>query len=371
MSVLVGVDAREWVKGKQTGIGRYLETILQRALEVRPGWRWVLFVGKDCEERIVSDRIEYHLLPTLPAPLVDQISIPAALRKKRPDLFYSPYIKGPWRAPCPTIVTVHDLIQLRLPPERGGIGGLSRIWFRSYLGRSLRQATAVVSVSSASAADAIELMGVPGEKIEVIYEEPGSVFSAVTEPGDVGILEGLGIGRPYCLVVGNFKSHKNIRMLLHAWSMAVDTPGDAHLVMVGRGEGVAALRELASELGIAERLNWVGSIPESDLAVLYRNAVTLLQPSLLEGFGLPVLEAMSCGTPALVSSGGSLPEVQGEAGPVLDPDDAEAWSRAIVRILSDETERNRLAEGALRRASEFSAENTTDRLIHLLEESAR
>ena len=149
----IGVDAREWAPGRHTGIGRYLETILRRALDTRPTWRWTLFLHPGYETPVTDDSIAYLDMPLAFTPLVDQRTIPSLLRADPHDVFFSPYPKGPWNAPCPTIVVAHDMHPLVLPANQGGLPTLRRLWFRWYIGRSVRRASRVVTVSEASAND--------------------------------------------------------------------------------------------------------------------------------------------------------------------------------------------------------------------------
>ncbi len=120
MSLRIGVDARERVRGRQTGTGRYLEEIINRAIEVRPVWRWVCLLSPDGEERISAGSVQYRRLPGWPTPFVDQVVLASAIKRETFDLFHCPYLKGPWWSPCPVVVIIHDLIELRLPPEQGG-----------------------------------------------------------------------------------------------------------------------------------------------------------------------------------------------------------------------------------------------------------
>jgi len=294
----IGVDAREWVSGRQTGIGRYLETLLGRAGETRPEWRWVLYLHAGYERRLQTENIEYVQLPQGPAPLVDQIHLPGALRADPPDLFFSPYQKGPWRTPCPLIVVVHDMRPVVLPRRWGGLRGFRRRWYLWYTRRSTRKASRVVTVSRASAEDMKRYLRIPEEKIAVIHE---SADRGIAEGGlDRAVLTDLGLKGPYLLAVGHLRPHKNQEVLVRAWAGVERYPGDARLVLVGSGPDRARLQALADELSAADRIVWLERADNQTLSTLYRESSALLQPSIIEGFGLPVLEAMASGTPAVV-----------------------------------------------------------------------
>ncbi len=362
----IGVDAREWVRGRQTGIGRYLETILQRALETRPEWNWTLYLHGDRERRLQSEAIEYVDLPHGPAPLVDQVFLAGRLKKDPPRLFFSPYPKGPWRAPCPVIVVVHDMHPLVLPPEWGGLKGMKRSWFLWYLRRSAAKSARVVTVSQVSARDIGKYLDVPAEKLAVIHESvaPGLVDSGRNEE----VLRQQGLTGPFLLAVGHLRRHKNQETLIRAWASLQDPPRGARLVVVGSGEDRDRLHQIVAETGVTARTAWLERADDTVLSVLYREATAVLQPSIIEGFGLPVLEAMASGTPVVVSSGGSLPEVVADAAPVIEPEDIDGWATEMERMLGDEAYRNAWRAKAVERAKAFVPEETTDRLLDLIAE---
>lgn len=364
----IGVDAREWAPGRHTGIGRYLETVLRRALDARPAWRWTLFLHPGYERRVTDDSIAYLEMPMAVTPIVDQRTIPSLLRADPHDVFFSPYPKGPWNAPCPTIVVAHDMHPLVLPAGQGGLSTLPRLWFRWYIGKSLRRASRVVTVSEASANDIVDCLGVGRDRLTVIHEEVDARFLGLRSEGT---LEALGVRSPYFLAVGRICPQKNQETILRAWARTESDADGARLVFAGSGPDRERLESLAGQLGVSDRVVWAGGVPDDALAELYRGATALLQASVIEGFGLPVAEAMAMGIPVVVSSGGSLPEVAGGAGPVLAADDVEAWAAEMQRFLADDVYRDDWVAKVRIRARHFSAERTTDRLLDLIEATAK
>lgn len=371
MSLLIGVDAREWIQDRQTGIGRYLEGVIQRALAIRPGWKWVLFQHRSDARRIKAESVSYRDLDRGPSVYVDQVVLPKYLKRERPDLFFSPYPKSPWNAPCPVVVVVHDLHPLSLDPAQGGLSGLRRHGFSLYIRNSVRRASRVVTVSQASARDIHRYLDLPEERIDIIYLAVDFIFSREFSERNSEVCKGYGLaGVPYFLSVGNMKPHKNLATLIRAWSCVESIRFSAILAIAGSGPHESDLKMLARTLGIHDRIRWLGHVPDKDLPALYRNAVALLQPSIIEGFGLPVAEAMACGTPAIVSDGGSLPEIVGDVMPVLSPLDEEGWARTLERLLLEPVYREQLARAAHERANAFRLEETTDRMLALLEQAA-
>ncbi len=371
MSLLIGVDAREWIQDRQTGIGRYLEGVIQRALAIRPGWKWVLFQHRSDARRIKAESVSYRDLDRGPSVYIDQVVLPKYLKRERPDLFFSPYPKSPWRARCPVVVVVHDLHPLSLEPAQGGLSGLRRHGFSWYIRNSVRRAARVVTVSQASARDIHRHLGLPVERIDVIYQAVDLIFSREPSERNSVVCKGYGLAGPYFLSVGNLKPHKNLATLIRAWSRFEPAYFSAVLALAGSGPNESDLKLLARTLGIHKQIRWLGHVPDTDLPALYRNAVALLQPSIIEGFGLPVAEAMACGTPAIVSDGGSLPEIVGDVMPILSPLNEEGWASILERLLLEPVYREQLARAAHERANAFRLEETTDRMLALLERAAR
>lgn len=371
MSLRLAVDGREWVEGVRTGIGRYLETALRGLAEVRPEWDCRVLLGPSGEERLVLPGLSYLRLPAGPTPWVDQVVLPRHLRAIAPDVFFSPYVKMPWRAPCPAAVTIHDLFPLTLPPEEGGLAWPGRLRLRLYTALSLARARAVITVSEASAREIQELFDPDPARLHVIPEGVDPLFFGEGSTEEDGWRGRMGLEASYLAAVSNFQPHKNTGLLLEAWSRAAEETGDSLLVLAGEGPRREMLMRTIEGRPGADRVRWTGLLEEDDLPVLYRNARALLQPSFAEGFGLPVAEAMACGTPVVVSDRGSLPEVVDEAGVILSPHQADAWSRAMVRMLKDEDYRERYAAAASSRAERFHPRRTAEGLAGLLERIAR
>ncbi len=371
MSCRIAVDGREWRRGRCTGIGRFLEDLILRAVTRRTHLVWHIYLAPDGESRIEAPAVSYEHLPRLPAPVVDQGVLPARLAAAPPELFFSPYAKLPWRLPCPAVVTVHDLMPLTLSRQEGGLSQPRRAWFRWYVRRSLAAADLIVTVSEASRREIGEQVGVVEAGIEVIPEPAGRLFrEGGGRPGSE-VRSRLGIEGQFLMAVGNFSPHKNLELILRAWAeLRVEGIGGS-LLLVGEGKGAGALRALAGSFDVTDTVRFPGRVGDDMLPALYRETAGLLQPSLSEGFGLPVVEAMASGAPVVVSDRGSLPEVVGEAAPVLDPYDRSAWAKAMKALLTDPDHRRRYAAAARERAGLFTPERTTDRLLEVLESMMR
>lgn len=282
----------------------------------------------------------------------------------RLDLFHSPDFVLPPLRRTPGILTVHDLAFLLFPE-------CAEESLREYLlravPRSARRAAFVVADSENTANDVICLLGVPAERVAVI---PGGVdprFAPVEDPVRLAAFRRrLGVGdAPFILFVGVLEPRKNIQGLMRAFEIVKQRRKLPHkLVIVGRrgwlAEGIFETHERSP---VRDEMVFPGFIADGDLPTLYSAAEVLAFPSFYEGFGLPLLEAMACGTPVVSSNAASLPEVVGEAGPLVDPNDIEALAEELARVLEDESLRaDRRAQG-LARAAQFTWEAAAAKLL--------
>ena len=290
----------------------------------------------------------------------EQVSFPLACR--RFDLAHVPYFGSPLFPTTPTVVTIHDLIPLILPAYRGSL--LVRAYTR-LVAAAARRADAVIADSQASKRDIVRLLGMPSHRVHVVYLAASEHFRPVK---DAALLEAVrrkyGLPDRYILYLGGFDCRKNVATLIQAFAhLPICRPADLKLVIAGRlperdTPFFPNPRRLAEELGLEERVVFTGWVAEEDKPALYSGAMAFVFPSLYEGFGLPVLEAMACGALVLASDRASLPEVVGEGGLLVDPTDVDGLAAAMERLLTDEGLRAELRERALAQAAKFSWEKT-------------
>lgn len=241
----------------------------------------------------------------------------------------------------------------------------------------MRRADRIVTVSQNARQQISTVFGRPQASIEVITEGPATCFqrSDTTKPGSEVLKRyDLPENVPLILYVGGISPHKNLAMLVRA-ARRVKQPW--HLVLVGDYSSDSFfssykdVSELTRKLDLTDHLTFTGFVSDEDLAVLYNTATMLVLPSLSEGFGLPVIEAMACGLPVAVSNRGSLPEIVNAAGLLFDPSSEEEMSDAILQLLTNERLRNELRNKSQARAKLFSWENGARKMISILEEAAR
>jgi len=315
------VDGREFVAGRCTGIGRFLEGLLLALHSNHPDWRVTVAMRKDC---------------ALPASLQDKVGelyVPRAVELFWPQLargyqlFLSPYPKLPWRKiPCPAIHTVHDVLYLTHPAYRGN---RLYVWMaKMRLSHTLKQATLTWLDSKASREACRTLFGDLPNGI-VRYPAVDVVFTPQPAKGS---------GTPYFLFVGNGLPHKNVSLLLQAIS---DVP--SRLVCVGVRNADVWLAQCND--AVKQKVEFLQGVDDETLLTLYRGAVALLLPSTAEGYGYPPLEAMACGVPAIVSDIPVLHETTGGAAMTCPAGDAAAWRRAMQAMLDENTRKTWVSKG--------------------------
>lgn len=379
----VAVDARPAVFPQKTGVGYYTWHLLRLLPVVDPGTTYVAwylnagaFVGGP--RRPLAELAAPNLVPRgtpIPAKwfqrLSERFDLPRIEWFARSDVLFGPnFVPPPTRARR-LVVTVHDLAFRRFPETAPHST-------RAWLGRiewTLARATRIIAVSESTRRDLVELYGVEPARVRVIsLGVDRSVFRPQPEEAVRAARTRFGIDGPYVLSVGGIEPRKNLPNLVRA---VAGVRGDVTLVLAGAAvgwnpEGTGLLREALDSLPaeVRRRVVQTGYVSEPEKVALLTGAEALVYPSLYEGFGLPLLEAMACGTPVVTSDRSSLPEVAGHAAVLVDPDDPEAITAGIDRVLSDARLRTRLREAGSERADRFTWEETARMTAAVLREAA-
>lgn len=361
MSLRLAIDGRELRAGVRTGIRRYTLEVLRAA--VARGLDCVLYGDRGTELGAAPDGVATVVVDAVPTPWWDQVALPSALRRDRIGVFLSPYYKRPLVTPCPAVVTIHDLFFIGYPGRRRPLyDGVMTAAARLYA----RGAAAIIADSAHSRDAIVARLGIAPGRIAVIPVGLGREFRPASPSAAQRTRYGL--GARYALYVGNFLPHKNLPRLLRAWAALPEPVRGSHRLVLAGGatEGRAALQAQIATLGLTDRVVLAGAVDDADLPALYGGAALVVLPSLEEGFGLPALEGMACGAPVVASRRGALPEVVGDAGVLVDPEDEPALTAALARVLGSEPDRAALVRAGLARAAEFTAERTAGRVVDLL-----
>ena len=283
------------------------------------------------------------------------LSFPGLARREGAALAHSHYFVAP-RMPCPSVVTVHDISYARAPEL---FSRRDRTLLRFVRG-SVRRADRVIAVSEFTRGDASELYGLDPGKIVAVPNGVGAAFHPV-EGAKERVFHRFGIDRPYVLCVGALQPRKNVPLAIEAYAQVAGRGTDCEFVVAGgdRGGRLDVLDAIL-RTGLTGRIHLVGRVEDAELPALYSGARALIFPSLYEGFGLPALEAMACGTPVVASNTTGLAEAVGDAGLTVDPRNVEELADAVRRVLEDTALNDRLVAAGLARAAEFTWGRTAE-----------
>lgn len=362
-----------------TGSGQYLRRLVTTLAGVAPRLQITLVVPEGWEveppgESVSVERVALRGRGHLAKVRFEQSSFPQAVARAHADIAHVPYWGGPLRSPAPIIVTVHDLIPLLLPAYRGGLA--ARL-YTSLVAASARGAAAVITDSEASQADILAHLGLPAERVFAIPLAAGEQYHPrSTELVNTAVRGRYSLPERYVLYLGGYDIRKNVQTLLKAYTYVRDALGDdVPLVLAGRLPEKESPRfidvaGLVEAMNLRDTVRAIGWVDEGDAPALYRMASCFVFPSRYEGFGLPLLEAMSCGTPVVAADAASLPEVVGGAGFLVPPDDARQMAGAILATLNQPEMAQELREKGLERAAEFSWTRTAIRTLGVYEKVA-
>lgn len=296
--------------------------------------------------------------PRLPLQLrklwFEQAGILLAGRRASIDLLHSPYWTNPLWSPWPTVVTVHDVIQLVLPEYQ--MLARQRVYF-NLVTRALKKATAIITVSECSKRDLVRTVNVPPDRVFVVENAIPSTLGPVRDAGVLAaVRERYHLPERFVLYLGANDRRKNLDGLIRGYAALPQRLRDDHqLVIAGRQWPhdhplYPDPRKVVRELGLQERVMFTGGIEQADKAAVLSAATVFAFPSLYEGFGLPVLEAMACGTPVVTANTSSLPEVAGDAAVLVDPSSVAAISEGLAGLLDSPERRRQLSEAGIERA---------------------
>lgn len=350
----IALDAR---KLRDFGIGTYIRNVLVELARLDHSTEYILLCKPDDVAIVPALGPNFRVVPERAAlySIGEQIRVPMALARERVHLLHEPHYTLPPLTRCRSVVTIHDCIHLMFPrdlPNR-----LAHVYARGSIWSAARQADRVMTVSEASKRDILRFVDVPPDKVSVIYNAIDERFLRPPDEAEMDrVRQRWQLTHPFVLYVGNIKRHKNVERLIDAFARArVGGLEDLQLVIVGDEiSKYPALRQAVHRHRLDKQVRFLGFQPYGTLASIYRLARAFVFPSLYEGFGLPPLEAMACGTPVVTSNVSSLPEVAGGAALLVDPHDADAIAEGIRRAVTDEALRATLIEKGAARARDFS-----------------
>ena len=361
---------------RETGNETYTSNLIKALLELDRGNDYFLYTTKPSRltSRLAALSANTKVIQIRPAiPLLRvPLGMPFAAGRQGVNLLHVNYVAPPW-CPCPTVVTVHD-ISYEFFPEFFSLR--DRLMLSTLVPLSVKGAAKVIADSENTKRDIIACYGLPEEKVMIIPVGVGSSFRPVTDEERLEAVKAkYGVKGKFILTVGNLQPRKNLIRLVKAFLLLRESEScdsKVQLAIVGQAFWrESEIYRAVEEEGLKGEVIFTGYVPDEDLPLLYNAAELFVFPSLYEGFGLPPLEAMACGTPVVCSNAASLPEVVGDAALMIDPYDVKAIAQAIFDVLSKPSLRGKLKAKGLRRAASFSWRETAKRTLQVYEEVGR
>ncbi|MBI4670059.1 MAG: glycosyltransferase family 4 protein [Chloroflexi bacterium] len=366
----IGLDAR-LVFYHQAGIGQYILRLTNALTALDHENEYFLFQSRKDSTRL-ADAPNFHrrVLWTPSHHRFERLAMSAELAPYSLDVFHSPDFIPPRKMRAPNVITVHDLAFLLYPrfltPEAARYYG--------QIDPASRAAAHIIAVSQSTKRDVTRLLGVPEDKVSVIYEAAHSTAQPIPRAeARTHVRAKFGIEDDFILFVSTIEPRKNLPTLLAAYSKLRDAyASPARLVVAGhKGWLTDEVDQTIAKYKLHDKVCFLGSVPTQELAFLYSAARVFALPSFYEGFGLPPLEAMASGTPVVVSNVSSLPEVVGDAGILLEPNDVEAWAVALHRVLTDNALHDEMSAKGLKRAAHFSWERAARETLDVYRQVAK
>ncbi|MBN1288975.1 MAG: glycosyltransferase family 4 protein [Actinobacteria bacterium] len=370
--MIIGVEGRT-LEGKRYGVARYLVNMLTHINEIDTENEYILYTSRPIDTTGLPEKLKIKTIHMKPNILWRHLRLPLAMLKDGVDLHYSPSYFVPMLKFCPTIVTVHD-ITFKVHPE--WFSGDKRFMFSKIFWWRVKKAESIVTPSLHSKNDVTRILKVKPSKVKVIYEAADDFFKPV-EDGDLlsGIKSKHGINGKFLFTVGTIHTRRNLTRLIEAFALARESCCcDLQLLILGEEAPFTPpvdIEGTAEKHGVENNIIRADYVSEEDLRLLYSACDLFVYPSIYEGFGLPVIEAMSCGSPVACSNVTSIPEVAGDAALYFDPTNVREMATSIESGLTDEKLRNRCRQRGLERASSFSWRKFASELLQLFNDVMR
>jgi glycosyltransferase involved in cell wall biosynthesis len=366
----IAIDASNFRNDAFDGLNRYTREVLKGLIETAGDFRvYTAETEIELPEHYPIDRIENKAIAdntfrgNLSRLWWHQTALPRSLKRENVSLFYSPVPEGMLFPVCPQVITIHDLLPNLFPETYPRI----KYYFQYILPQLIQASTAIITVSDRTKKDIEKYFKCGDRPIHVVYQSYRSdIFKPIDRLQQERVKKSYNLDR-FVLCVGETRPYKNIRRLIEAFSQ-IKFP-DLKLAIVGKINKMdETISQFPQQLGIDDRIRFLGFVPDKDLAALYSAAEAFIFPSLYEGFGIPPLEAMACGCPTLVSRVASLPEVCGCAAYYVNPLDVNSIAEGISQVIQNDRIRNYLKVQGLEQARKFQKNDLGDRILNILQD---
>lgn len=370
----IGIDARLY-STRYTGIGRYVKELIDHLLEIDQENEYILFFNDPEYAAYLppNARVSKRRVRADHYSLAEQTSFVSDLNREELDLAHFTHFNMPVLYKRPAVVTIHDLSISKFPEMMKRKGVLQRMAYTYTIKNAVKVAKRVICISENTKEDAISMLGTDVQKIRVIYEGVAAEFQPITDATKLAdIQKRLNITKPFILYVGNFRIHKNLETLIRAFNLVRNRHGlDGQLVLAGdASQAGPEIEQAIHSLGLDAHVLRPGYVADEDLPALYSAARVFAFPSRYEGFGLPPLEAMACGTPVVAANTSSIPETLGDAALFTAAEDADEFAAQLAKAFGEESVRTDLRARGLARVKRFSWRKMAEEVLAVYKEAA-
>ena len=338
---------------RSAGISSYIYNLLRHLPGTASEMEYTVFLNERRYKGPPGLRLQVSRLPTNRPPmriLWEQALLPWVARGEGIDLLHTMAFVGPMVSSCPFVTTVHDLSFLFYPQS---FRALRRYYLRVFARMSARRAQRVIAVSESTKQDLVETYGISAAKIDVVHNGVDASFQPLPADQVAAFRQQRGLPDRFVLFVGTLEPRKNVVSLIEAYAK-LPRERPPLLLVGGKGWFYDEIFGLVEALALTNEVHFAGFVPAEELPLWYNAADLFVYPSIYEGFGLPPLEAMACGTAVITSTASSLPEVVGKAGKLVDPSDIDALATAMEQVLADRDLREQMQAAGLVQAGGFS-----------------
>jgi glycosyltransferase involved in cell wall biosynthesis len=378
----IAIDAR-YVADHFPGIGRYVYNLVSALAGLAHEHTLVVLhnpairnTRHDIPALARLPGVELVATSARPFTIAEQVGVPRLLGRVGADLYHVPYYVRPYAGlSCPSVVTLYDVIPRRFPGE---VSRRARILFDLLTRLSIRASERVIAISASARADLVAAYGIPADRIAVTPLAADPRFRPLPPTAITALRVKYGLSEQYVLSLASNKPHKNLPRLIAAWAeiaaSRTSTVGAVACPLVVAGHWdprYQQARRIVAERRLEAAVRFLPDVAEADLPALYGGALLFVFPSLYEGFGLPPLEAMACGTPVICSNTSSMPEVVGDSALLVDPTDVDGIAAGLARLIDDAALRAKLRAAGLQRAAGFSWARTATTTLAVYEQAGR
>ncbi len=352
---------------RRAGVSHYIEQVLLHLAQIDRANHYTVYTTRGLDQAALGLPANFVVKPSRLPTINPRVRIPweqgiaPLLLRGTADLYHGCLNVAPLLSPVPTVITIHDLAFIRFPQT---FRAYNRIYLDLATRLSARRASRILAVSEHTKREVVGLLGIPPERVIVTPNAARSHFRPPAPAAIEQLRTRHGLPERFVLYVGTLEPRKNLTTLLEAFALVSRSVPDVPL-LIGGGKGwmYEPIFARLEQLNLRDRVKFAGYLPEEELPLWYAAATVFVFPSIYEGFGMPPLEAMACGTPVITSNTSSLPEVVGDAGLMVSPTDPVALAEAIRRVLVDADLRAELRQRGLARARRFSWADTAAKTL--------